>query len=173
MTNGQRIRRAPIVLLATLAGLAGVLSFRTHPLPQAITPAQGDATSGSSGSASGTAAQSSSSSPPDASSSAASASGTVTGQVASTTYGPVQVKVTYSGSKITDVSAVQLPTGNPQSDFINQQAGPLLREEALQAQSGSINGVSGASYTSAGYQSSLQSALDQIPADSGSSGSSF
>ncbi len=75
-------------------------------------------------------------------------------------YGLVQVKVTMTGKKITDVTPLSLPRGGRSGD-ISQYAAPQLRREALSAQSAHIDTVSGASYTSAGYASSLQSALDQ------------
>lgn len=84
----------------------------------------------------------------------------VTGPTVSTRYGPVQVKVDLSGSRITDVVAVQLTNSNRTSMQISASAAPILRQEALQAQSAQIDTVSGATYTSEGYQQSLQAALD-------------
>ena len=86
---------------------------------------------------------------------------TVSGDTVQTDYGPVQVQVTTSNGKITNVQALQLPSDNPRSQEISSAAAPLLRSEALKAQNASIDTVSGATYTSAGYQSSLQSALDK------------
>jgi uncharacterized protein with FMN-binding domain len=85
---------------------------------------------------------------------------TFTGQEFDNQYGPVQVQITVQGHTITDVEAVQLPSDRQRSAYISQQAGPLLRQEALQAQSAQIDGVSGATYTSQSYAQSLQSALD-------------
>ena len=85
---------------------------------------------------------------------------TVTGGAVDTRWGPVQVKVTFNGSKITAVDVVQEPDGNPRDEEINAQAIPILTQEALAAQSANIDAVSGASYTSEGYIGSLQSALD-------------
>jgi uncharacterized protein with FMN-binding domain len=73
----------------------------------------------------------------------------------------VQVRVTVSGGRLVDVQAVQLPTDRARSQAISSDAGPLLRNEALRAQSARINTVSGATYTSDGYAQSLQSALDR------------
>jgi uncharacterized protein with FMN-binding domain len=42
---------------------------------------------------------------------------------------------------------------------IDQYAIPILESQALSAQSANIQGVSGASFTSAGFEQSLQSAL--------------
>jgi uncharacterized protein with FMN-binding domain len=85
---------------------------------------------------------------------------TITGQAVDNQYGTVQVQITVQGHTITDVEAVQLPNDRQRSAYISQQAGPLLRQEALQAQSAQIDGVSGATYTSQSYAQSLQSALD-------------
>ncbi|MFI8205698.1 FMN-binding protein [Streptomyces sp. NPDC085937] len=85
---------------------------------------------------------------------------TVTGEVAQTQYGPVQVRVTVDGGKITRAEAVQAPRGG-QSDQVTSDAVPKLNQAAVRAGSADIDAVSGATYTSAGYKESLQSALDQ------------
>jgi len=72
----------------------------------------------------------------------------------------VQVRVTFQGSRLVDVQALRLPQDRARSARISQAAGPVLRQEALRAQSANINVVSGASYTSEGYAESLQGALD-------------
>jgi uncharacterized protein with FMN-binding domain len=84
----------------------------------------------------------------------------VTGPTVSTRFGPVQVKIEISGGTITDVVALQLPSGG-RSGRISNVAEPTLHDEALTAQSASIDGVSGATYTSRAYEQSLQAALDQ------------
>jgi len=86
---------------------------------------------------------------------------TVTGGVAQTQWGPVQVQLTIKGGTITDVSVLQQPSGNPQDDQINSYALPILVQNTLNAQSAQIDMVSGATVTSTGYVQSLQSALDQ------------
>jgi uncharacterized protein with FMN-binding domain len=91
---------------------------------------------------------------------AAGANGTFTGSVAQTQYGPVQVRIVMSGGRMTDVAAVQLPGGSARSVQINGRAAPILRQEALSAQNATIDTVSGATYTSQGYRTSLQAALD-------------
>lgn len=87
--------------------------------------------------------------------------GTYTGSVADAYYGNIQVQATVSGGKLTDVQFLQHPNDNPTSSFINSQAMPILRSEALQAQSANVQGVSGASDSSAAFQQSLASALQQ------------
>ena len=90
-------------------------------------------------------------------------SGTFTGVAVQDPYGQVQVQVTMTGGKITDVTALQLPSQG-RSGFISQSVAPILQGEAISAQSASINIVSGATYTSQAYAQSLQSALDQAHA---------
>ena len=87
-------------------------------------------------------------------------SGTFTGSLVDTRYGPVEVQLTISGGKIVKATAVQLPSGG-RSGMISAYAGPILNSEALSVQSAQIDGVSGATYTSYGYAQSLQAALDQ------------
>ncbi|MFC8429126.1 FMN-binding protein [Streptomyces sp. NPDC057253] len=90
----------------------------------------------------------------------AAAAKTVTGTVAQTQYGPVQVRITVSGGKITKAEAVQAPSGGTSSQKTEQSV-PKLNQEAVAAGSADIDTVSGATYTSEGYKKSLQSALDQ------------
>ena len=84
----------------------------------------------------------------------------LTGQVAQTQYGPVQVRITVSGGKITKAEAVQAPSGGT-SDQKTALSVPKLNQEAVAAGNADIDSVSGATYTSTGYKQSLQSALDQ------------
>ncbi|MBL0885057.1 FMN-binding protein [Myceligenerans indicum] len=86
---------------------------------------------------------------------------TVTGAVATNKEGTFQVAVTFSGDTIVDVITVQAGHDSARSQQINEDAVPILRSEALQAQSANIDTVSGATYTSEGYRESLQSAIDQ------------
>lgn len=86
-------------------------------------------------------------------------SGTFDGNTASTRWGPVQVRLVVKDGKIVDASALQSPSGDSRSRSISQQAIPYLVQETLAAQSDQISGVGGASYTSNGWYTSLQSAL--------------
>ena len=86
----------------------------------------------------------------------------VDGKLVPTRYGPLQVRVTVTGSKITEIVLVAAPAGSHRTDQINRSALPQLRARALAAQSADIDTVSGATYTSAGYRKSLQAALDKI-----------
>ncbi len=168
------MRRAPIVLTGTIAGLVGVLAFHTTPArlglpagaaaagapptPASQPPAAGSSRSGSSGSGSGSGSGSSGSGPGQAA-----GTRSATGRKVNYYYGILSVKVTVSGSRIARVRIAYLDDGgNPRSQFIDQQAIPVLEQQTLAAQSASIQGVSGASYTSAGFDQSLQSALHTL-----------
>jgi uncharacterized protein with FMN-binding domain len=177
------MKRAPIVAVATLAGLAGVLAFHTKSAPLTLgiassaTASKGSstATAGTGSSPDGTSNGSSSSTTttPDGSSTtspststtspAPSTKRTVTGSSVNYNYGVLSVSVTATGKKITNVGIASLDDGgNFRSESIDQQSIPILEQEATQAQSANIQGVSGASYTSAGFEQSLQSALSQL-----------
>ncbi|WP_405964736.1 FMN-binding protein [Streptomyces sp. NBC_00723] len=106
-----------------------------------------------------TAGSSSGSGDAGASSGAAQAK-TVTGSVAQTQYGAVQVRITVAGGKITKAEAVQAPKGGT-SDQKTELAVPKLNAAAVAAGSADIDTVSSATFTSEGYKKSLQSALDQ------------
>ena len=91
---------------------------------------------------------------------AAAGATTVDGPVVDTQFGPVQVRIDVAAGRVADVVALQLPTGR-HSGQISSFAAPVLRQEALQAQSAKIDTVSGATYTSDAYAQSLQAALDK------------
>jgi len=163
------MRRALLTLGGTVAGLAALLSFKSHPLaaqtpapsrpptPAGTSPA---ATSGTGSGSAAAAARKTATAAPKASAAAAAAR-TVTGTVVNTQRGPMQVQVTLVGTKITKVTVLQQTDDGPESDQIDATAIPQLTSETLAAQSARIDAVSGASYTSSGYIQSLQSALDQ------------
>lgn len=92
---------------------------------------------------------------------AAAGSTTVTGDVAQTQWGPVQVRLTMTGSTIKGVDVIEYPNGNGRDAEINAYALPRLVQETLSAQSANIDMISGATITSGGYIQSLQSALDK------------
>ena len=85
---------------------------------------------------------------------------TYSGSVVSTRWGDVQVTVTVTDGKITDVAVPVYPSENHKDQEINAYALPVLRQETLEAQSADIDTVSGATVTSDGYVESLQAALD-------------
>ena len=85
---------------------------------------------------------------------------TVTGGSVDTPLGPVQLKVSLDGTRITGVTVLEEPDSTPRDEQINAQAIPVLTQETLAAQNADIDAVSGATFTSDGYIGSLQSALD-------------
>jgi len=91
-----------------------------------------------------------------------SGSQTITGAAISYFFGTAQVQVTLVNGQITDVIALQLPTDG-RSGRISQAVEPMLRSEVLAAQSAQIDLISGATYTSEAYATSLQAALNQAP----------
>lgn len=142
--------RAPWVLAGTAAGLAGLLAF--HSTPVKVTLGTVPTTQGPS-SAGGTPTTTQ---PPTGKRSA-------TGSTVNYYFGTLAVTVNVSGAQLTSVKVTSLNDGgNPQSQYIDQYAIPILEREATSAQSANIQGVSGASYTSAGFTQSLQSALSTL-----------
>jgi uncharacterized protein with FMN-binding domain len=170
------MRRAPIVATATAAGLAGVLAFHTSPQSVKVPSADAAGSQPAPASSSMTPSAASQSSKPASrpspspkprpkptsphASSPAATTRTVDGPTVNYSYGTLSVAVTVTGSKIVKVGIASLnDDGNARSQAIDQQAIPVLEREAVQAQSGNIQSVSGASYTSAGFRTSLQAAL--------------
>ena len=88
------------------------------------------------------------------------ATGTWTGAASSTRWGPVQVAVTVAAGRISAVKVLQFPNRDNKSVSINNRALPTLVSETMTAQNARVDSVSGATYTSASYRASLQSALD-------------
>jgi len=84
----------------------------------------------------------------------------IEGDAAPTRYGAVQVRLVLRGRRIVDIVVLHHPDDLQRSREIDADALPRLREQVLAAQSAQIDGVAGATYTSAGYQHSVQSALD-------------
>jgi uncharacterized protein with FMN-binding domain len=153
------VKRNVIWLMSTVSSVVLLFGYHTSTSSQAAgggTVVATPATGGSSGSGSGSSQGSSGSG-----SSGSSSSGTVTGSVASTRWGDVQVAITVSGGRITDVTVPEYPNGNGRDQEINAYALPVLVKETLSAQSADIDMVSGATVTSTGYVQSLQSALDE------------
>jgi uncharacterized protein with FMN-binding domain len=166
------MRRVILAVTGTIAGLVALLSFKSH-VPSSPLAAT------ASGSGSGT----SSGASPAASSSAKGGGQTevvpgafpqgsiaknlpagetaVDGKVASTAYGPVQIQLIKRSGKIVKVAVLVQPTNTLHDVQIGEFAFPKLITETLSAQDAKIDAVSGASYTSAGYIQSLQSALDK------------
>jgi uncharacterized protein with FMN-binding domain len=125
------MRRAILAVTATVAGLVALLSFKTHSSSERTVAS------------------------PEPSASLPPGERAITGNVANTAYGPVQVQVVVATSKIVKVNVLEQPQSTSRDLQIGQFAFPKLS-----AQSARIDSVSGATYTSGGYIKSLQSALD-------------
>lgn len=160
------MRRAPIVLTATVLGTAGVLLFKPLATTSTATDAAGAGDATSTSTSTGTGASSGTATPRASASASASSGtsakdGTWTGEAETTRFGTTQVKVTISGGRITEITTVQLNQADPRSYQISVGAAPTLRSEVLAQQTAAVDVVSGATYTSDAYEASLQSALDQ------------
>jgi uncharacterized protein with FMN-binding domain len=124
-------------------------------------PAAAGANSGASSSGTTDSGTSSSGTTGSGTTSGSTASKTYTGDTVQTRWGPVQVQITVVNGKITASEAIVYPNGNHEDEQINSFALPVLNQEAVAAQSANIDMVSGATVTSDGYLTSLQSAIDQ------------
>lgn len=170
------MKRAPIVLTGTACGLVAVVGYH------AATP-RAALTSGTSGTgnalnvgvtSSSSAATARAATTAKSSATAGSTAKTPTSSAATTRsatgsdvqypYGDLEVEVTMTAGRITNVTVVRHDVTDPRSEMIDQYAIPQLRSQAISAQSAKIDGVSGASYTSAAYEQSLQSAIDKLKA---------
>ncbi len=164
------VKRIVLWVLSTLSAVVVLFGYHTSTSSVMATNSdsaisgslQAQSTSGSSSSGTGGSAPPNDSATGSSSgSSNGSSSGTVTGTAAQTRYGPVQVQLEVSGSKVTNVTVLQYPDADGRDLQISQYALPQLIQQTLDDQSGSVSMVSGATYTSQGYAESLQSALDQ------------
>ncbi len=130
--------------------------------PSSLTASSGNGTTNTaSNSASSSSTTSSPSTQPSNSSvtTATYKDGTFNGTTQNAYWGNVQVAAVISGGKLTDVKVLQFPNTHSTSVYINQQALPYLKQEAVQAQSANIQIISGATFTSQAYIQSLTDAL--------------
>jgi uncharacterized protein with FMN-binding domain len=176
------MKRAHIVIAGTVVGLAGLLSFNSTAVNlslgslSAVTVPPRSTTTTTPATTTTSVPHSGGSTPPPTTTrvvptttatttttAAPSAARSATGAATNYSYGVLSVKVTVSGTKVTNVSIASIDDGgNPRSAYIDQASIPILEQQALSAQSASIQGVSGASYTTAGFEQSLQSALSKL-----------
>jgi uncharacterized protein with FMN-binding domain len=158
------MKRIVLFGLSTLSSLVLLFAYSTStsgPLAAGAQPAVVSAPATTSTNKSSSSSSTPSATPSAGASTRTAASGKVTGSVAQTQWGPVQVQLTVSSGKITDVAVLQYPNGTGMDQEINAYALPILMQETVQKQSAQIDMVSGATITSTGYLESLQSALDQ------------
>jgi uncharacterized protein with FMN-binding domain len=129
------MKRAIVVTAGTVAGVAAVLALNPDGASVSAGTHPSTAPSGGSGTRS------------------------ATGDAVDVRWGNVQVQVTLTGDRITDITSVQLPDGDGHSARISERVWPTLVQQAIEAQSSQVAGVSGASFTSYGFRESLKSAL--------------
>jgi len=136
------MNRSPVVIAVTVAGLALALGFRPH----AASMTSANAAALTTGNASVSGAQ------------------TVVGsdQALAGGLGDIRVKVTAAKGKIVSVGMAQMNLHGPQSQQISNSVIPQLEQQTMASNGGPIHAVSGATYTSKAYATSLQAALDQL-----------
>ena len=183
------MKRAGIVAVATVAGFAALMSFHSKPATLSLSSLGVTTTTRPSTSAGSTRAGATTSTSPTTTTSVprrattttttlapsvttsttpattttsppSATTKTVVGTAMNYNYGTLAVSVTGTASHITNVSIASISDGgDSRSQSIDEYAIPILESQALSAQGANIQGVSGASYTSAGFEQSLQSAL--------------
>jgi uncharacterized protein with FMN-binding domain len=159
------MRRVILAVTGTIAGLVALLSFKSHvpSVPVAATTGGSGGSSSSSSSSSGGQTTTVPGEFPQGSLAGKLPAGetAVDGEAANTAYGPVQIQLIERNTKIVKVAVLVQPANTLHDIQIGAFAFPKLISETLSTQNAKIDAVSGASYTSAGYIQSLQSALDK------------
>ena len=135
------MNRSPVVIAATVAGLALTLGFRPHTTGVNTSATTAGLTTGNAN---------------------VSGAQTVVGsdQALAGGLGDIQVKVTAAGGKIVSVGMAKMNLHGPQSAQISNNVIPQLEQQAMAG--GPIHAVSGATYTSKAFATSLQNALSQL-----------
>lgn len=87
--------------------------------------------------------------------------GTYDGGGADAHWGTVEVQAVITNGQLSNVVFVQYPNHRNRSQEINDQAMPILTQEAVQAQNANVDLVSGATDTSEAFVQSLSAALQQ------------
>ncbi|BCG82401.1 FMN-binding protein [Mesorhizobium sp. 113-3-3] len=87
------------------------------------------------------------------------ADGTYTGPVTDAYYGLLQIQASIQGGRLTSLKILKYPNDRRTSININRQALPMLRDEAISAQSANVDIISGATLTSRAFIQSLGGAL--------------
>jgi uncharacterized protein with FMN-binding domain len=154
------MRRVILAVTGTIAGLVALLSFKSHSPTVPVAATTGTVGGSSSSSSSSSSATTVPGEFRSVAGTLTAGETTVTGKVGNTVYGPVQVELIVKSGKIVKVAILKQPTNTIHDIQIGEFAFPKLISETLAAQNAKIDAVSGASYTSAGYIASLQSAVD-------------
>lgn len=153
------MKRAILIGAGTIAGIAAVVAYKPPAADQSAAALTDFSTVVGAKSDQSPAPSATTGTGTAAPSAAAAAAQTVDSDVVQTDFGPMQLQVTATAGKISDIQILQYPNGDRKSQQINQRALPTLIQEAVTANSANIDGVSGASYSSAGFSQALQSAI--------------
>ncbi|MEU7786786.1 FMN-binding protein [Amycolatopsis sp. NPDC049159] len=142
------MKKTIFVVALSIAGFISVWRFEPGPVHNTAAVAQAPPS---------TSAPAPSAAPSTAPSTSDSANATVTtqGSAESSTYGTVQVQVTFTGARLTAITLLQAPNEGRALTAL-----PRLQDEAMQAQSAHIDTITGATETSESYKTSLQAAID-------------
>jgi uncharacterized protein with FMN-binding domain len=157
------MRRIWFWFMSTISALVLLFSYHTSlnsiavAAPAPLTPPDTTSTATNSD----TASSSTTTTTPKSSTSTTTTSGTYTGSRTNTRWGIVEVQITVKNGKITSSQAIEYPNNNRRDQDINAYALPILNQEAASAQSANIDAIAGATVTSNGYRTSLQSAIDR------------
>jgi len=154
------MRRVVLAVTGTIAGLVALLSFKSHSPTVPVAATTGTVGGSSSSSSSSSSATTVPGEFRSVAGTLTAGETTITGKVGNTVYGPVQVELVVKSGKIVKVAILKQPANTIHDIQIGEFAFPKLISETLAAQNAKIDAVSGASYTSAGYIASLQSAVD-------------
>ena len=154
------MRRVVLAVTGTIAGLVALLSFKSHSPTVPVAATTGTVGGSSSSSSSSSSATTVPGEFRSVAGTLTAGETTITGKVGNTVYGPVQVELIVKSGKIVKVAILKQPANTIHDIQIGEFAFPKLISETLAAQNAKIDAVSGASYTSAGYIASLQSAVD-------------
>ncbi|GGN52476.1 hypothetical protein GCM10010112_00260 [Actinoplanes lobatus] len=169
------MRRSTAAAVGTLTGAALILGVRLSVQPPAV-PVSAAAPDDAGGEPEDAAAESTAepdpsttkkpsgkkTSAPAADEKAGLKAGTYKGKAVQNQYGTMQVTIKISGGKITAADST-FPTDGF-SGTINPKAVQTLSAATLKAQSADVDAVSGATFTSQSYVTSLQAALDKAGA---------
>lgn len=161
------MKRTIFVVMLSIAGFIAVWRFEPAPPvqntavaqapPAVVAPSTSAAPPSTSagGPTGGTSSSPTTSAPPPSTSDSAKATVTTQGTAEWSTYGTVQVQVTFAGSRLAAITLLQAPDGGRALTAL-----PKLQEAAIKAQSAKIDTVTGATETSESYKTSLQAAID-------------
>ena len=159
------MKRAMLVTAGTVVGLSATLAYTPRPLTPPATAVDQPAVPLAAGSVTSPSAAPGSPTPalpaaPGAAATPAGVPAVFTGPVTATRFGDVQVQITVAAGRVVDVVALAFPAADSRSASISTSAIPILRSETLAVVAADdVATVSGATYTSEAWRTSLAGAL--------------